>query len=37
VRVTLKIAEYLDTLEQEFAPLCPNMIPADETAGSARR
>ena len=37
VRVDPKIAEYLDVLEQEFAPLRPNMIPGDEPAGSARR
>jgi hypothetical protein len=30
------IAEYLDTLEQEFAPLRPNMIPGDSPAGVAR-
>ncbi len=32
-----KIADYLDTLEQEFAPLRPNMIPGDEPVGNARR
>ncbi len=32
-----KIAEYLDSLEQEFAPLRPNMIPGTESAGSAGR
>ena len=32
-----KIAEYLDSLEQEFAPLRPNMIPGAESAGSAGR
>jgi hypothetical protein len=37
VPVDPKIAEYLDVLEQEFAPLRPNMIPGDEPAGSARR
>ena len=37
VPVDPKIAEYLDTLEQEFAPLRPNMIPGDEPVGSARR
>ena len=37
VPVDPKIAEYLDTLEQEFAPLRPNMIPGDELTGSARR
>jgi hypothetical protein len=37
VPVDPKIAEYLDTLEQEFAPLRPNMIPGDEPLGSAGR
>ncbi len=32
-----RIAEYLDALEQEFAPLRPNMLPGDEPTGSARR
>jgi hypothetical protein len=32
-----KIADYLDSLEEDFAPLRPNMIPGTETAGSARR
>jgi hypothetical protein len=32
-----KIADYLDSLEQEFAPLRPNMIPGTEAAESARR
>ena len=32
-----KIAEYLDSLEQEFAPLRPNMIPGTEVGGSAKR
>lgn len=31
-----KIAEYLDALEQEFAPLSPNMIPGEAPAGAAR-
>ena len=37
VPVDPKLAEYLDSLEQEFAPLRPNMIPGDEPVGSARR
>ncbi|MEO6786931.1 MAG: hypothetical protein ABI318_12435 [Chthoniobacteraceae bacterium] len=32
-----KIADYLDSLEQDFAPLRPNMLPGTETAGSAGR
>ena len=32
-----KIADYLDSLEQEFAPLRPNMIPGSESVGSAGR
>ncbi len=32
-----KIAEYLDALEQDFAPLRPNMIPGPEIGGSALR
>lgn len=36
-RVDPRIAEYLDALEQEFAPLRQNMIPGDEPVGSARR
>ncbi len=32
-----KIADYLDSLEQEFAPLRPNMIPGTESTGSAGR
>lgn len=35
--VDQKIADYLDSLEQEFAPLRPNMIPGTETIGSAGR
>ena len=37
VAVDPKIAEYLDSLEQEFAPLRPNMIPSTESAGSTGR
>lgn len=37
VPVDPKIAEYLDSLEQEFAPLRPNMLPGTESAGSAER
>ena len=36
VPVDPKIAEYLDSLEQEFAPLRPNMIPGEAPAGAAR-
>ena len=32
-----KIADYLDSLEQDFAPLRPNMIPGMESGGSAGR
>jgi hypothetical protein len=32
-----KIADYLDTLEQEFAPLRPNMLPGTDGAGRAGR
>ena len=32
-----KIVEYLDSLEQDFAPLRPNMIPGTEATGSAGR
>ncbi len=32
-----KIAEYLDALEQEFAPLRPNMMPGSESAANALR
>ncbi len=37
VPVDPKIAEYLDSLEQEFAPLRPNMLPGTETTESAKR
>ena len=37
VPVDPKIAEYLDSLEQDFAPLRPNMIPGNEAEGSAKR
>lgn len=32
-----RVAEYLDSLEQEFAPLRPNMIPGSQPEGSAKR
>jgi len=37
VPVDPKIADYLDSLEQEFAPLRPNMIPGTEATGNAGR
>lgn len=37
IRPDPRIAEYLDSLEQEFAPLRPNMIPGLESGGSANR
>jgi hypothetical protein len=32
-----RIVEYLDSLEQDFAPLRPNMIPGTRTTGNAER
>ena len=32
-----KIAEYLDSLEQDFTPLRPNMLPGNEAGGRAER
>ena len=37
VPVDPKIAAYLDSLEDDFAPLRPNMLPGTEAAGSAGR
>ncbi len=37
VPVDPKIAEYLDALEQEFAPLRPNMLPGTESLDSTER
>ncbi len=37
IPVNPKIADYLDSLEQEFAPLRPNMIPGTDSRGNAGR
>jgi len=37
VRADPRVADYLDSLEQEFAPLRPNMLPGLQPAGSAQR
>jgi len=37
IPVDPRVADYLDALEQEFAPLRPNMIPGSQPEGSAKR